>query len=182
MKASYVISALAVSSVVVACSGPASPSRVESVASTPTSLDAAGGGGQAEPTMPFKGTLKGTQSVTPLTPPLAAVNGSASGTATLLGQFTVHFPHTVNFATQAGVGTYTFTAANGDTLTADFTGQASGAPPLVSIVEHATITGGTGRFAGATGSYTVQRQFDQPTGITDGSFTGEITLAAGRQP
>jgi hypothetical protein len=68
-----------------------------------------------------------------------------------------------------------FTAANGDTLTGNFTGQAQGAPPLVSIVEQVTVTGGTGRFAGATGSFTVQRQFNQQTGVTQGSFEGEIS-------
>jgi hypothetical protein len=102
-----------------------------------------------------------------------------NGQATQLGLFSVEFPHTVNFATRQGVGTYTFTAANGDTLTASFTGQAQGAPPLVSIVENATITGGTGRFVGATGSFTVERQFDQSSGKTEGSFDGVISIGAG---
>jgi hypothetical protein len=124
--------------------------------------------------VPFKGSLEGTQTSTPLQPGFALVDGSATGNATHLGRFTVEFPHTVNFATRTGEGTLTFTAANGDTLTADFTGQAQGGP-IVSIVELATITGGTGRFSGATGSFTVQRLFDPVRGTTSGSFAGTIS-------
>jgi polar amino acid transport system substrate-binding protein len=124
--------------------------------------------------VPFNGSFEGTQTLTPLQPPFAIVNGSATGTGTHLGLFTVEFPHRVNVATRAGNGTYTFTAANGDTLNADFTGQAQGGP-IVSIVEHATVTGGTGRFAGATGSFVVQRRFHQESGTTEGSFDGKIS-------
>ena len=124
--------------------------------------------------VPFKGSLEGSQTLTPLQPPLGFVNGSATGNGTHLGLFTVTFPHTVNFATRSGTGTYTFTAANGDTLTADFSGQASGGP-VVSIVENATVTGGTGRFEGATGSFVVERWFDQASGVTEGRFEGTIS-------
>ena len=127
---------------------------------------------------PFKGDLEGSQTLTPLDPPFGHVAGQATGTATHLGRFTVQFPHTVNFATSVGVGTYTFTAANGDTLTADFTGQAQPGP-ITSIVEQAVITGGTGRFAGATGSFTVRRLFDRGAGTTTGSFVGTISRANG---
>jgi hypothetical protein len=118
--------------------------------------------------------MEGTQSVTPGQPPFATVNGQATGTATLLGQFTVTFPHTVNFATATGQGTYTFTAANGDTLTANFTGAAQQGP-IVHIVENAVITGGTGRMAGASGSFTARREFNPATGVVIGSFEGTIS-------
>jgi hypothetical protein len=131
--------------------------------------------------VPVKGNLEGSQTSTPLQPPLAFVDGSATGNATHLGRFTVEFPHTVNFATRTGTGTFTFTAANGDTLTADFTGQAQPGP-IVSIVEHATITGGTGRFAGATGTFTVQRLFDPARGTTTGWFEGTISSPGAGNP
>ena len=124
--------------------------------------------------MPFKGTLEGPQTTTPLEPPLAFSVVSATGTATHLGRFTLEIPHTVNFATATGDGTYTFTAANGDTLTADFTGKAQ-VGPIISIEEHATITGGTGRFAGAAGTFTAHRLFDPVNSKTTGSFEGTIS-------
>lgn len=127
----------------------------------------------------FKGNLAGSQTLTPLQPGVGAVQGSAAGTSTLLGAFTVEFPHTVTFATRSGDGTYTFVAANGDTLTATFVGQAQGGP-IVSIEEHARITGGTGRFEDATGTFVVQRTFDPATGSTQGTFEGTISSVGGR--
>ena len=185
MKGSFAVPTLAAALLCGGCSEPTSPTGPSSV--SPGSLrldlgDETAASSHAAQEVPFKGRLAGTQSATPLEPPFVFVNGSATGTATQLGQFTVEFPHTVNFVTRTGDGTYTFTAANGDTLTADFTGQAQGASPLISLVEHATVTGGTGRFAGATGTFTVQRRFNQATGVTEGSFEGTISsVGSGHQ-
>jgi hypothetical protein len=101
---------------------------------------------------------------------------TASGNATGLGAFTLQVPHTVNFATATGTGTFTFIAANGDRLTASFTGQADTSQPIFSIVENATITGGTGRFAGATGTFTATRLFDPAAQTTTGTFEGTVTI------
>ena len=86
----------------------------------------------------------------------------------------------MDLATRTATGTYQFTAANGDMLTATFTGHSRPSPATPSvllIVETATITGGTGRFAGATGSFTVQRSYDTVAGTTTGSFDGVISWA-----
>jgi hypothetical protein len=125
--------------------------------------------------VPFKGDLEGSVTVTPLPPGRGNVQIDATGNATHLGRFTLQIPHIVTFATRIGVGTYVFTAANGDQLFASFSGQAVTSPPMVEIVEHATITGGTGRFADATGSFTVHRVFDQTAGWTVGSVEGTIS-------
>jgi hypothetical protein len=126
--------------------------------------------------VPFKGSLVGTATVTPLTPPLASVLIEATGNATQLGEFTVEIPHLVNQATRIVTGTYLFTAANGDTLTASFSGQATlVGPGVLSVAETAVITGGTGRFADATGSFTTDRMFFVATGVTTGSFEGTIS-------
>jgi hypothetical protein len=127
--------------------------------------------------VPFKGRLEGAVTMTPLTPPFVSVLVNATGNATQLGQFTLEIPHVVNRATSTAVGTYHFAAANGDTLTADFTGQATptATPGVLHIVETATITGGTGRFAGATGSFVVERLYDRIAGTTTGSFVGTIS-------
>ena len=125
----------------------------------------------------FKGSLEGVVSMTPLAPPFVSVLVNATGNATQLGQFTLAIPHTVNRSTRTAIGSYQFTAANGDTLTADFTGKATptATPGVLYIEETATITGGTGRFAGATGSFTCERLYNTTTGTTTGSFEGTIS-------
>ena len=126
--------------------------------------------------VPFKGSLEGVVTITPLKPPYVSVLVNATGNATHLGRFALAIPHIVNRANMTATGSYQFVAANGDRLTADFTGQASltETPGVLAIVETATITGGTGRFAGATGGFTCQRLFDMVAGTTTGSFNGTI--------
>jgi hypothetical protein len=121
--------------------------------------------------------LDGDVTVTPVAPPVFAVLVDGTGNAAHLGQFTVSVPHLVDRSTRIAAGTYEFTAANGDTLTADFTGVSapSDVPGVLYIVETATITGGTGRFAGATGSFTVERLYDTAAGTTTGSFSGTVS-------
>jgi hypothetical protein len=190
MKRSLAVPALAAALLCGGCSQPISPTGPSSVSpgsGLGLAVPGAGAGetaasSQAAPETPFKGSFAGTQSATPLEPPFVFVNGSATGNATHQGLFTVEFPHTVNFVARTGEGTYTFTAANGDTLTADFRGLAQEAPPLISIVEHATVTGGTGRFAGAAGTFTVHRRFNQATGATEGSFEGTMSSVGRGNP
>jgi hypothetical protein len=127
--------------------------------------------------VPFRGSLAGVVTHTPVDAQTDAVLIEATGTATHLGQFALSVPHFVNTASKTAAGTYEFTAANGDTLSASFTGQAAptDTPGVLAIGETATITGGTGRFAGATGSFTVERLYDRIAGTTVGSFAGTIS-------
>src|SRR5262249_38352318 len=127
--------------------------------------------------VPFKGRLEGVVTVTPVDPLTDFVLVNGTGNATQLGQFTVTIPHLVDHPTRTATGSYHFVAANGDTLSADFTGQATltPTPGVLSIVETATITGGTGRFAGATGSFTVERLSDGAAGTTTGPISGTVS-------
>ena len=132
--------------------------------------------------VPFKGSLDAVVTITPLDPPVASVLIEGTGNATQLGRFTIEVNALVNQATRTGIGlgTIVFTAANGDTLTAEGSGQATlVAPGVLSIVEPTTITGGTGRFAGATGSFVVERTFFVAAGVTTGSFAGTISTPGG---
>jgi hypothetical protein len=126
--------------------------------------------------VPFRGTMSGTATVSPIAPPIVSVLLQTSGRATQLGRFTLEAPHTVNQATLTAVGTYVFTAADGSTLTASLAGSATlVAPGVLAISETGTITGGTGRFAGATGSFSTERTFFPAIGETYGSFEGWIS-------
>jgi hypothetical protein len=128
---------------------------------------------------PFKGSLEGVVTIhSSLPPPFVSVLVEATGKATHLGKFMLEIPHVVNRDNRTGIGTYEFSAANGDMLFADFTGQATptATPGVLSIEETATITGGTGRFAHATGSFISERLFDTVAGTTTGSFKGTLRL------
>jgi hypothetical protein len=175
----------------VGCSQPVSPTAPTSVSgdrSVPATVGietgratAAGvASNSAAQELPFKGTLEGSFTFVPDPPPstFASVDFALTGNATHLGRFTVTGPHRVNLAATpaTAVGTFEFTAANGDTLRASFTGLGTptATPGIASIVETATITGGTGRFAGATGSFIVERIVDLINLQTTGSFEGTI--------
>jgi hypothetical protein len=165
------------------CGEPRTVVGPSTVGAGSSSLNGGGNAAQngAAKTVPFKGDMEGTSSATLLQPPLAFVVVTATGNATHLGRFSVQMPHTVNFATASGQGTFTFTAANGDTVTGTFSGQAQ-VGPITSIVENAMITGGTGRFAGAAGTFTLKRLLDQAAQTTTGSFEGTITAPGAGQP
>lgn len=133
--------------------------------------------------VPFKGSLAGTDTGIPLVPPFAAVTVEATGNATHLGNFTYTALVTVNRGTGIGSGTFLFTAANGDTVFGTISGQSTFTPPdALSIVEIATITGGTGRFASATGSFTIARLKNTVTNETIAVFEGTISSPGADNP
>jgi hypothetical protein len=126
--------------------------------------------------VPFKGSLAGTDIGIPQDPPFAAVTVEAEGNAAQLGEFTYTELNLVNTVTRVGIGTFLFTAANGDTVYGTVSGQATFTPPnVLSIEEIAVITGGTGRFAGATGGFTIARLKNTVTNETSAVFAGTIS-------
>jgi hypothetical protein len=130
--------------------------------------------------VPFKGVLEGTVTRSDPPPPIKAVV-TGGGTATQLGLFSVEIPHLVTPPTASGF--YYFVAANGDKLSAKFDGVSAAADPgFLYIVETATITGGTGRFAGATGGFVCKRLYDISGGTTAGSFEGTISSPGAGSP
>lgn len=110
--------------------------------------------------------------------PLLHVGGTGSGHATHLGRFTITYQATVYLPTSSATETAHLVAANGDSLFAEGTGQGDPtvAPGMSQIVEQYTITGGTGRFAGASGSFTVERLLNRATGVSSGTIAGEIVI------
>jgi hypothetical protein len=77
-----------------------------------------------------------------------------AGIANQVGRYTYTAQECVDFGVYpfALVGTFTITAANGDTLVGTFTGTAVIADDGVTILydQQVTVTGGAGRFAGAS--------------------------------
>jgi hypothetical protein len=135
-----------------------------------TSLVVSAGAAQT----PFKGTVHAVETAV-VVPPTASITRDGTGTAAYLGKYTEHIVMTIDLPTMSSTGAATFTAANGDTLTATVVGQATrtGAT-MLSIVEVYSITGGTGRFADATGRFTLEGTVEQTTGISSGTFSGVI--------
>jgi hypothetical protein len=84
----------------------------------------------------------------------------------------------VDLLTHSTFGSSVFTAANGDNVFTDIIGL--GTPTenadVHSVVEVHTITGGTGRFAGATGGFIRTSFLNLVTGLTSGSFDGTIVI------
>ena len=123
---------------------------------------------------PFKGTVNAVETGR-VEFPTRFLEREGSGTATYLGRYTEQVTMVIDIPTLSSMGAATFTAANGDTLVATVAGQATRtSPTTLSIVEVYTVTGGTGRFADATGRFTLHSTVDQTTGVSSGVFSGAI--------
>jgi hypothetical protein len=122
--------------------------------------------------LPFKGTYEGLEKVVTSTEHQLI---DATGNATHLGRFTVTAAWTL--APTGGSGTSTWTAANGDDLHTSFTRHGVPAPPTITFTEIHTITGGSGRFADASGTFTVvqTRGLSMPYN-NSATFDGTISL------
>jgi hypothetical protein len=128
----------------------------------------------------FKGTVAGTTSAI-VTPPSLEIDLVGGGEATLVGRFTTRSAHFGTLGVLSSTGTWDFTAANGDELFATHTTTVEPGPAGGSGTSIATIVGGTGRFAGATGTFTVRfldvHDEATATGEFSGSFEGHINLS-----
>jgi hypothetical protein len=166
-----------------ACSGqvPNSPTSPTS-APRPAAQTPSQGGADLPMHGSFTLATSGEVNCPPACPPTTLrVSGTGEGTATHLGRFTAAFVDNVNLATATSTGTFSFTAANGDRLfTTTSGGEDQFTPPNISHVRlQAEIVGGTGRFAGATGTLIIRTigtiDFASGTSTGTGSFEGRIT-------
>lgn len=116
--------------------------------------------------VPFKGTVSG-QIPVDLGPPVPGTGGcvfnffvSNSGNASHLGHFTGTSNFMPNLCDGSYTGTFHWIAANGDSISGPFFGQLipTTSPGVFDNNETAIITGGTGRFDGATGMFTLRGQ------------------------
>src|SRR3954447_26532309 len=108
-----------------------------------------------KPLVPFRAQSTGTVTTLGFDPELGIISTRAEGRgeATHLGRITVTGDVAVYVLTPTGIaiGNWTYETANGDKMFAHMVGS-GGADPLHGIGTF-TITGGTGRFRGASGTY-----------------------------
>lgn len=126
--------------------------------------------------VPFKGALQGTDFDIAFTDTTVTVLTVGTGIGTHVGQFSFTQTVTVDFVTGTSTGSAHLIAANGDSIFTTIAGSGDMIEPdLFSIEDVHTITGGTGRFAGGQGSFTVTRLASGVTFLTSGSYEGAIT-------
>jgi len=137
--------------------------------------------------IPINGTIAGSESDTPFPDPAEGfyVNGSVTSTDTQLGPFTLFVSAPLAFAFLgmppgdiAGSRLIVGDAANGDSILTWFLSNAPGscANGDLHVVSRGTIVGGTGRYAGARGSLTVDRCLNRVTGESSGTISGTIVV------
>ena len=120
--------------------------------------------------------LRGTQASHRDASALRHLDGT--GSATHLGRFTLSADFTVITATGNATGTAIWTAANGDQLRVSVVGHGDIVVfPTVTITETHTITGGTGRFADASGAITIERSVNILSGVSSGHSAARLNLA-----
>jgi len=143
---SSIASVVFLGSVLAACADPAPTSPTASARSV--ALQRSG------TARPLTGSCTVTFNPPPLPPP-PVFHQVDQGTCLLshLGATDFYGEQDINFAAGMQSGWRTLTAANGDELHTRHTGVSQPAGPgLVSFVAQMTIVGGTGRFAGASGT------------------------------
>lgn len=135
----------------------------------------------------ISGTIAGSEIVTPFPNPAQGiyVNGSVTSTDTALGSFTLFYSLPVDFAfantppgNAGGSRLIVGVAANGDSILAYFLGTNAGLCPDGGLrhIDPWTIIGGTGRYAGAKGSFTTDQCGNLVTGETSGTISGTIVV------
>jgi len=132
--------------------------------------------------VPFRGSWSGVTVSADLSGlPIVAIVAEGTGQLTHLGNYFMSSPHTTNVITGETIGDQIFTAANGDTLTAFCAGFPQPQPDgtVVGGLD-CDITGGTGRFEGASGEYVFYlvarpRTDGGPGFATDAQISGHIS-------
>ena len=135
----------------------------------------------------INGTIAGSESGAPFPNPAEGiyVNGSVTSTDTALGPFTLFYSLPVDFAfantppgNAGGTRLIVGDAANGDSILACFLGINSGlcANGDLRHVDPWTIIGGTGRYAGARGSFTTDQCSNLVTLEQSGTISGWVLV------
>ena len=128
--------------------------------------------------VPFRGSDQGGFQL-----PGACPGGSlevviqGTGRATRLGAYTYTATECFDPVSGTFAGSSRLTAANGDTITGTYEGQVSGTadPNVIAYQEVLAVNGGTGRFAGARGTFLVTGVANLLTLEYGQTLTGTVT-------
>jgi hypothetical protein len=133
--------------------------------------------------VPFKATVSETFTAGLCSPvPSLCVSITGTGHATRLGKIRESASVMSNLAAGVGPGCFsetrrtTLTAANGDQIILDAAGHncATG-PTTVTAMDAYVVTGGTGRFSGASGIGTITATIDQASATAVVTFSGLLS-------
>lgn len=125
---------------------------------------------------PFQGRIVGQFVTSPTPDPTILLSEArAAGKGTHVGAFTKVTSDVVNLVDGEVEGAFTMTTANGDQVSGVYSGSFvfGRTPGTLSWVLNATITGGTGRFSGATGEFVFIADVDfvMVGGVVYGKYT-----------
>ena len=125
----------------------------------------------------FDGTMQSTEIAVTVFPTLSAT-ATGSGNATQLGSFTIRYQVEINLLDLSSTESAEFIGTNGDLIRAEAVGQATEnrTPGMLNVVDIYKITGGTGRFSGASGTFTLNRLVSVTTGAASSTFEGYLLL------
>ena len=130
--------------------------------------------------VPFKGTFDARDAGVVQFPTLL-INGGGAGTASHIGRFTFTYTTKVDLTNALSSGVIQLVAANGDVINGVSVGRGepTDTPNLTHVIQLVTITGGTGRFQGASGSFTSDALLVNDTqtgiGLSSGTLKGTIS-------
>jgi hypothetical protein len=127
--------------------------------------------------LPISGTMQSMEAYD-LKVTTMSVNANGSGTATQIGQFTLTYQGKLDFSDLSTAESARLKASNGDRIDLTGVGQAtqSTTPSIFNIIQIYKVTGGTGQFAGAGGTITLNRIFNIASGLSSATFDGYILL------
>lgn len=133
----------------------------------------------AKDRLPLRGSESGTfQLLGPCETGGMILEVTGAGHTTRLGNYSGNYRECLDPATGAvTAGTFTLTAANGDKVFGTFSGRAlpTDNPNVVAYQDPGVITGGTGRFAAASGILTTSGLADLATGEYKGTIAGSVS-------
>ena len=156
-------------------------------------LIAVTGQASAASQVPFRAALTNANATVPCPPntpvPSFCVAITGSGHATHMGEIQESGFVVVSVGRPCGPGCvtdfarHTITAANGDQIVVETTGEnsATADPTIRFRTGPYVVTGGTGRFSGASGSGTATATINMATGTSTATFVGVQSTPGSRQ-